>query len=212
MLLCWCPGDKSPRQEPGPYSRNNLLTIRSDMILWSWSADCIPQVAIRIGSFSQSDIRAIISAPYLFGVVTFVLFAVATPNKYGDLLFESRVTSRRLRESNQENMEPNSLLPIESWNKSFTGKFRTEITRSRLNEKHQTDDIYSWRHNGRCGDVIYVCRYESVMASSVHTHSVVHDTTRFGHAMFDWYVYVVNVIEYIQTVNTRQHVLVNVSR
>ena len=48
--------------------------------------------------FSQSDIRAIISAPYLFGVVTFVLFAVATPNKYGDLLFESRVTSRRLRE------------------------------------------------------------------------------------------------------------------
>ena len=49
--------------------------------------------------FSQSDIRAIISAPYLFGVVTFVLFAVATPNKYGDLLFESRVTSRRLRES-----------------------------------------------------------------------------------------------------------------
>ena len=27
--------------------------------------------------FSQSDIRAIISAPYLFGVVTFVLFAVA---------------------------------------------------------------------------------------------------------------------------------------
>ena len=48
--------------------------------------------------FSQSDIRAIISAPYLFGVVTFVLFAVATPNKYGDLLFESRMTSPRLRE------------------------------------------------------------------------------------------------------------------
>ena len=48
--------------------------------------------------FSQSDIRAIISAPYLFGVVTFVLFAVATPNKYGDLLFESRMMSRRLRE------------------------------------------------------------------------------------------------------------------
>ena len=46
-------------------------------------------------AFSQSDIRAIISAPYLFGVVTFVLFAVATPNKYGDLLFESRMTSPR---------------------------------------------------------------------------------------------------------------------
>ena len=58
-------------------------------------------LATKIGNlwaFSQSDIRAIISAPYLFGVVTFVLFAVATPNKYGDLLFESRVTSRRLRE------------------------------------------------------------------------------------------------------------------
>ena len=49
-------------------------------------------------AFSQLDVRAIISAPYSFGVVTFVLFAVATPNKYGDLLFESRVTSRRLRE------------------------------------------------------------------------------------------------------------------
>ena len=49
-------------------------------------------------AFSQSDIRAIISAPYLFGVVTFVLFAVATPNKYGDLLFESCMTSRQLRE------------------------------------------------------------------------------------------------------------------
>ena len=33
------------------------------------------------------------------------------------------------------------------------------ITRSRLNEKCQTDDIYSWRHNGRCGDVIFVCWY-----------------------------------------------------
>ena len=54
--------------------------------------------------FSQSDIRAIISAPYLFRVVTFVLFAVATPNKYGDLLFESRVTSRRLRESQDPSM------------------------------------------------------------------------------------------------------------
>ena len=74
-----------------------------------------------------------------------------------------------------------------------------------LNEKHHTDDIYSWRHNGRYGDVIYVCRYESVMASSVQAHSVFHDTTLFGHAMFDRYVYVINGIEYIQTVNTRQN-------
>ena len=32
-----------------------------------------------------------------------------------------------------------------------------------------------------------------------------HDTTRFGHAMFDRYVYVINVIENIQTVDTRQN-------
>ena len=73
--------------------------------------------------------------------------------------------------SDRQNTKPNSL-PIESWHKSFTGKFRIEITWSWLNDKRQTGDIYSWRHNGRCGDVIYECRYESVMASSVHAHSV----------------------------------------
>ena len=109
---------------PGPDSRNDPLAIGSDTILWSWSADRIPQTPITIGS------------------------------------------------SDRENTKPNSLLPIESWHKSFTGKFRIEITWSWLNEKHQTDDIYSWRHNGRCGDLIYECRFESVMASSVHTHSV----------------------------------------
>ena len=37
------------------------------------------------------------------------------------------------------------------------------------------------------------------------THSVfAHDTTRFGHAIFNRYVYVINVIESIQTVDTRQ--------
>ena len=74
---------------------NQILTL-----IWIWRVILIS----RFGSvqcyaiFSQSDIQAIISAPYLFGVVTFVLFAVATPNKYGDLLFESRMTSHRLRE------------------------------------------------------------------------------------------------------------------
>ena len=53
--------------------------------------------------------------------------------------------------SDTENAKPNSLLPVKSWHKLFTGKFRTEITRSWLNEKYQTDDVYSWRHNGRCG-------------------------------------------------------------
>ena len=108
----------------GPDSRNGPLGIGSDTILWSWSADRIPQTPITIGSWDR------------------------------------------------ENMKPNSLLPIESWHKSFTGKFIIEITWSWLNEKRQTDDIYSWRHNWRCGDVIYECRYESVMASSVHAHSV----------------------------------------
>ena len=123
-------GKEAPRHDPeifwspGPDSRNDPLGIGSDTILWSWSADRIPQTSITIGSWDR------------------------------------------------ENMKPNSLLPIESWHKSFTGKFIIEITWSWLNEKRQTDDIYSWRHNWRCGDVIYECRYESVMASSVHAHSV----------------------------------------
>ena len=37
------------------------------------------------------------------------------------------------------------------------------------------------------------------------THTVfAHDTTRFRHAIFDRYVYVINVIENIQTVDTRE--------
>ena len=37
------------------------------------------------------------------------------------------------------------------------------------------------------------------------THTVfAHDTTRFGHAIYDRYVYVINVIENMQTVDTRQ--------
>ena len=35
--------------------------------------------------------------------------------------------------SDRENTKPNSLLPIESWHKSFTEKFRIEITWSWLN-------------------------------------------------------------------------------
>ena len=46
--------------------------------------------------------------------------------------------------SDRENTKPNSLLPIESWHKSFTGKFMIVITWSWLNEKRQTDYIYSW--------------------------------------------------------------------
>ena len=104
--------------------------------------------------------------------------------------------------SDSGNMKPNSLLPTEPWHKS-PRKFQTEITRSQLNEKRQTDDIYSWRHNGRCGDLIYVCRYESVMANSVRTHML---TILHGlHMPCLTCVYVINGIEYIWTVNTRQN-------
>ena len=108
----------------GPDSRNDRLAIGSDTILWSSSANRIPQTPITIGS------------------------------------------------SDREITKPNTLLPIESWHKSFTGKSRIAITWSWLNKKCQTDDIYSWRHNGRYGNVIYEYQYESVMASSVHAHSV----------------------------------------
>ena len=39
---------------------------------------------------------------------------------------------------------------------------------------------------------------ESVTVSSALAHGVVYDTTRFGHAMFDRYVHVVNLIVYLQ--------------
>ena len=78
----------------------------------------------------------------------------------------------RSRKYETKQKKQKSLLLIESWHISFIGKFRIEITWSWLNEKHQTDDIYSWRHSGRCGDVIFECRYESDMASSVQAHSV----------------------------------------
>ena len=80
-------------------------------------------------AFSQSDIRAIISAPYLFGVVTFVLFAVATPNKYGDLLFESRMTSRRLRECGHALSSPACLLWWEALAHWPLGEFNKILTK-----------------------------------------------------------------------------------
>ena len=77
-----------------PDSRNDPFTIGSDTILWSWSADRIPQTPITIGS------------------------------------------------SDRENTKPNSLLPIKSRHKSFSGKFRIEITWSWLNEKRHILMIY----------------------------------------------------------------------
>ena len=92
---------------------------------------------------------------------------------------------------------PSALGPIRILAHGSKGPTRKEVDNF---ESLETDDIYSWLHNGRCGNIIYVCRYESVTASSVQAH----DTTWFGHAMFDRHVYVVNVIEYIETVNTHR--------
>ena len=107
--------------------------------------------------------------------------------------------------SDRENTKPNSLLPIESRHKSFTGKYRIEITWSWLNKKCQTDDIYSWRHNvgGVATSFISADTRASWPVQCTHT-LFAHDTTRFGHAIFNRYVYVINVIESIQTVDTRQ--------
>ena len=59
--------------------------------------------------------------------------------------FQQRSARDRLRydhviligSSDRENTNPNSLLPIESWHKSSTVKFRIDITWSWLNEKRQ---------------------------------------------------------------------------
>ena len=42
---------------PGPNSRNDPLAIGSDMILWSWLADRIPQTQIMIGSSDQEIMK-----------------------------------------------------------------------------------------------------------------------------------------------------------
>ena len=63
------------------------------------------------------------------------------------------------------------------------GNFELKLHDCGWMKKRQTDVIYSWRHNGRWGKVIYVCRYESITVSSVHTHGVVYDTTWFVHAI-----------------------------
>ena len=132
----------------GSDSRNDPLAIGSDSIVWSWSADRIPQTPITIGS------------------------------------------------SDREDTKPNCILAIESRYKSFIGTFRTDIMRSRLDEKRQTDDMYSWRHNGRCGNVIYVCRYrERHDQFSARTRCCSwYNTVWTCHV---WQVYVVNIIEHL---------------
>ena len=95
----------------------------------------------------------------------------------------------------KENTKPSSLLLIESWYKALIGKFINETVWSGLHEKCQTDDIYSLCHNGRHGNVIYVCRSRASQPVQ-YTHGVVHRKTQFGHAMIDRYVHVFNLTEY----------------
>ena len=85
-------------------------------------------------------------------------------------------------------MKPSSLLLIESWYKSLIGRFTNQTVQLGLHEKHQTEDIYSLHHNGRHGNIIYVCQIERVRASAAHAYNVVYHNMRFGHAMLDRYV------------------------
>ena len=141
--------DSMYNQDPGPDSRNDLPAIGSDTILWSWSADRIPQTPITIGS------------------------------------------------SDRETTKPNSLLPIESWHKSFTGKFRIEITWSWLNKKVRVMiSIHDVTMGGVAMSFMSVDTRASWPVQCTHT-VFAHDTTWFGHAIFDRYVYVINVIENI---------------
>ena len=107
--------------------------------------------------------------------------------------------------SDRENTKPNSsLLPIESRHKSFTGKFRIEITWSWLNKKVR---LMISIHDVTMGGVATSFMSADTKASwpVQCTHTVfAHDTTRFGHAIFNRYVHVINVIESIQIVDTRQ--------
>ena len=131
---------------PGPDSRNDPLTIRSDTILWSWSADRIPQTPITTSSSDRENTKTV----------------------YWQLNHDIDHSLGRLELK----------LCDRGWMKNI--RLMTSI------------------HDVIMGGVAtsFMCAdTESVTASSMHAHSVVHDETWFGHAMFDRYVYVVNVIE-----------------
>ena len=61
--ICWWfykirrPVDASLMWCPGPDSRNDPLAMGSDTILWSWSADLIPQKPITIGSWDKKNAK-----------------------------------------------------------------------------------------------------------------------------------------------------------
>ena len=139
------------RQRAGPDSRNDPLAIGSDTILWSWSADRIPQTPITIGS------------------------------------------------SDRENTKPDSLLPIESWHRHSLGNLELKL---RGRDWMKNVRLMISIHDVTMGGVATSFMSTDTRASCTHT-VFAHDTTRFGH-IFDRYVYVINVIENIQTVDTWQ--------
>ena len=95
----------------------------------------------------------------------------------------------------KENTKSSILLLPESWYKALIGKFINETGWSGLHVKCPADDIYTLCHNGRHGNVIYVCRSRASQPVQ-HTNSVIHRKTQFGHAMIDRYVHVFNFTEY----------------
>ena len=182
---------------------------------------------IRLAAFSQSDIRAIISAPYLFGVVTFVLFAVATPNKYGDLLFESRMTSRRLRELSWRNrldfafalLRTGSFAPIEKWSTRPHGLFTLPAALHALERtcyfKHCSYVIFTSYTDGIRGvsivkNIAVICHYHfrrTFRCDFVNTDTCVHKKIRQHIIVYLWYGHMVFYRD-IQ-VDTRNYTLKN---
>ena len=141
-------------RESGPDSRNDPLAIGSDTILWSWSANRIPQ------SRSAHQIEKIRNQ------TVYCQLNHDINHSLGNL--ELKLRGR-------------------DWMKNV--RLMTSI------------------HDVTMGGVVTLFMSTDTRASwPVRcTHTVfAHDTTRFGHAIFDRYVYVINVIENIQTVDTWQ--------
>ena len=61
-------------------------------------------------------------------------------------------------------------------------------------------------------NIIYVCRYESIMANAVSPNAIVDDTTEFGHVILDRYVYGLTGLNVYKLLTAGRPVLVNISR
>ena len=52
------------------------------------------------------------------------------------------------------------------------GSLEMKLCDRGCNKRHHSGDIYWWRYNGRRGNVIYMCRFESIKVSVQYTHMV----------------------------------------